>query len=212
MDENLKQFSLKNLSLAAKALKANGFETEVFEDSKAAANNILENVGSDKTLGFGGSMTVDALNLREILSAAGNKIIKPEPGISKDEKIKIWLKAQNADFYFASPQAITSKGEMIFIDANGNRGAAVIYGPKKIILIAGYNKLVKNLDDGLWRARNISAIKNNIRLKKDNPCVKTGKCQDCSSASRICNVTTILSKKPWTSDYKVILVNEELGY
>ena len=120
-----------NLLLATKALNANGFETEVFENSLEAAQNILKEIGTGKTLGFGGSMSVDALNLRETLSAAGNKIIKPEPGINKDEKIKIWLKAQNADFYFASPQAITSKGEMIFIDANGNRGAAVIYGPKK---------------------------------------------------------------------------------
>ena len=157
-------------------------------------------------------MSVDALDLREKLSAAGNETIKPTPGITKDEKIKIWLKAQNADFYFASPQAITSKGEMIFLDANGNRGAAVIYGPKKIILIVGYNKLVKTLDDGLWRAKNIAAIKNNIRLKKDNPCVKAGSCQDCSNESRICNVTTILSKKPWMSEYKVILIDEELGY
>ncbi|MCK5357034.1 MAG: lactate utilization protein [Elusimicrobiales bacterium] len=202
----------ENLLLTAKALNENGFETEVFENSKTAAENIIKNVGSKKTLGFGGSMSVDALNLKEKLSAAGNEIIKPGPGISKDEKIKLWLKAQNADFYFASPQAITSKGEMIFLDANGNRGAAVIYGPKKIILIAGYNKLVETLDDGLWRARNIAAIKNNIRLKKDNPCVPAGKCQDCSSENRICNVTTILSKKPWMSNYKVVLVNEELGY
>jgi LUD domain len=202
----------ENLLIAAKTLKSNGFETEVFENSQSATESIIQSVGSGKTLSFGGSMSVDALNLREKLSTAGNETIKPAPGITKDEKIKIWLKAQNADFYFASPQAITSKGEMIFLDANGNRGAAVIYGPKKIILIAGYNKLVKTLDDGLWRAKNIAAIKNNIRLKKDNPCVKAGQCQDCSSASRICNVTTILSKKPWMSNYKVFLINEELGY
>ena len=212
MDKRLKQFNSKNLLLAASALNKNGFKTKVFENSLTAARHIIKNVGSGKTLGFGGSMTVEALNLKEKLRAAGNEIIKPKPGISRDEKIKIWLKAQNADFYFASPQAITSKGEMIFIDANGNRGAAIIYGPKNIILMAGYNKLVKTLDDGLWRARNIAAIKNNIRLKKDNPCVKTGYCQDCSNESRICNVTTILSKKPWLTDYKVILVNEELGY
>ncbi len=212
MDKNLKLFKMQKLSNIAKALNKNGFETEVFEDCSLAASHIIKIVGSGKTLGFGGSMSVKAMNLEEKLKQSGNTAIKPEPGISKDEKIKIWLKAQNSDFYFASPQAITQKGEMIFIDANGNRGAAVIYGPKKIILLAGYNKLVKSLDEGLWRGRNISAIANNIRLKRNPPCVKTGQCEDCSGPERICNVTTILSKKPWQTDYKVILVNEELGY
>ena len=212
MDENLKSFKLQKLSNIAKALNKNGFETEVFENCSLAMEHIIGVVGSGKTLGFGGSMSVKALNLEEELKQSGNTVIKPGTGIGKDEKIKIWLKAQNSDFYFASPQAITQKGEMIFIDANGNRGAAVIYGPKKVILIAGYNKIAKDLDEGLWRGRNISAIANNIRLNRNPPCVKTGKCEDCLSPERICNVTTILSKKPWLTDYKVILVNEELGY
>ena len=132
--------------------------------------------------------------------------------MSEDERMRTWLKAQAADFYLASPQAITAKGEMLFLDGNGNRAAAVIYGPGRVVLIAGTNKIVGTMDEGLWRMRNVAAIANNIRLKKNNPCVKTGKCEDCASQARICNVLTTLYKKPRVTNYTVILINEELGY
>jgi hypothetical protein len=101
---------------------------------------------------------------------------------------------------------------MILVDGNGNRAAAVTHGPGLVILLAGRNKLVRDTDEGLWRMRNIAALANNIRLKKDNPCVKAGRCVDCSSPERICNVVTMLWKKPRGTEYSVVLVNAELGY
>ena len=211
-DENKRTLKLKLLENTAGALKKNGFEAKVFTDSPSAAGHILSLVGSGKTVGMGGSMTVEALGLHQALQKAGNVIITHKPDMSPRERMQTWLKAQAADFYMASPQAITAKGELLFIDGNGNRTAAVTYGPGKVILIAGVNKLVRNSDEGLWRMRNVAAIANNMRLKKNNPCVKTGKCEDCASPERICNVINILLKKPRCTDYEVVLINEELGY
>jgi len=211
-DENLRSFKLNLLKNAAKALKRNGFETEVFEDTQAAAKYILKLIGSGKKVGMGGSMTVQGMGLPETLKNAGNEIITHTPGMSDAVRIKTWLAAQTADFYLASPQAVTAKGEMLFIDGSGNRAAAVIYGPGMVVLIAGVNKMTATSNDGFWRMRNVAAIANNIRLKRNNPCVKTGKCEDCASVERVCNVVTLLWKKPRLTDYRVILINEDLGY
>ncbi len=211
-DNNVKNFYSKQLSVVAEKLKNNRFETIVFEDIESAKEYIVSLVGSGKTIGIGGSQTVRSLNILEKLQQQNNKIITHTHDMSKEQRIQTWLSAQQADFYFASPQAITLKGELVFIDAYGNRGAAVIFGPKKIVLIAGYNKIVKDLDTAFWRIRNVAAVTNNIRLGRANPCVVSGKCEDCNSKTRICNVVTILYKKPDYSDYIVVLINEELGY
>ncbi len=212
IDENKRAFQLKSLENAAEALKKNGFGANVFNDSEAAAAYVLKLVGAGKKVGLGGSMTVQGLGLPEELAKSGNEVITHKPEMSPPERRQTWLKAQSADFYLASPQAITAKGQMIFIDGLGNRASSVVFGPGKVVLIAGVNKLVKDLDEGMWRMRNVAAIANNIRLKKNNPCVKTGKCEDCSSPERICNAVTMLWKKPRPTEYEVVLINEELGY
>lgn len=212
IDENKKKFNLKRLEKLSEKLKKNGFETFVFEDSKSAVNHVLSVVGKSKKIGHGGCQTIKEIGLVEKLKDMGNEIITHAPGMDRQTRIETWIKAQIADFYFASPQAITMNGELIFIDGHGNRVAAVIYGPKKVLLIAGNNKIVKDLQEGFWRMRNVAAIANNIRLGKKNPCVISGKCEDCDSETRICNVASILYKKPTSTDYQIILINEELGY
>ncbi len=212
MDPNLKAARMRRLELSAAALRKNGFDTEVFAGAAAAAKAVLALIGKNKKIGLGGSMTTAELRLPEALKKAGNRIITHKPEMSDAERVKTWLAAQAADFYIASPQAVTAKGEMIFVDGLGNRTASVLYGPGKVILLAGVNKLVGDTDEGLWRMRNIAAIANNIRLGKDNPCVKTGKCEDCAGPARICNAVLMLWKKPRLTNYKVILINEPLGY
>jgi len=211
-DDNLRAAGRKALESAALALKKNNFSCSVLEDRAQAEQYLVNLVGRGASVGLGGSVTIETLGLRAGLEDAGNTIITHTPSMDRETKIKTWLQAQSADFYFASPQAVTMKGELILLDGNGNRAAACIYGPKKVILAAGINKLVKDLEQGMWRMKNISAIANNIRLKRDNPCVKTGRCQDCASPERICNVLTVLQKKPALTDIEVVLVNEELGY
>lgn len=212
MEKHRKTLNLKFLQNAAAALRKNNFAAEVYDDGPAAAAALLELAGRGKKIGLGGSMTMAALGLPEALKAAGNEIITHKAGMSPEEKRAVWLAALASDIYLASPQAVTLDGKLIFIDGNGNRGAAVIYGPRKTVLIAGVNKLAKDQEEGLWRSRNVAAIANNIRLEKDNPCVAAGRCVDCASKTRICNAVTLLWKKPAVSDILVLLVNEDLGY
>ena len=212
MDENMKMACRKTLENAALALKKNNFACSVFEDSAQAADYIVKMVGRGARVGLGGSVSIKTMGLAEKFKAAGNTIITHTPGMDGETRIKTWLAAQAADFYFASPQAVTMNGELVMLDMYGNRVAACIYGPKKVVLVAGSNKLVSDLQQGLWRMKNVSAIANNIRLRRNNPCVKTGRCEDCSSPERICNVLTVFCKKPAMTDIEVVLVNEELGY
>jgi len=211
-DENKKKLNLIILENTKKALEKNGFKTEIFENKQEATEYILQLIGKEKNVGMGGSVTANQLELPEKLKENKNIIIKHQPQMNLEERRKIWLNALSSDFYIASPQAITMDGKLIFIDGTGNRCAAITWGPKYIILPAGINKIVKNEQEGFWRMRNISAIANNFRLNKNNPCMKTGKCEDCSSPDRICNIVTLLWKKPKVTDYSIILINEELGY
>lgn len=212
MEDNIKALGLKSLQNAAAALRRNGFAAEVFPDGAAAAAALLAMAGAGKKVGIGGSMTVAALGLPEKLAAAGNEVITHRPGMQPEERRRVWLAALASDIYLASPQAVTADGKLVLVDGNGNRCAAVTWGPRRIVLLAGVNKLARDQQEGLWRARNIAAIANNLRLGKENPCVKTGRCEDCASPARICNVVTLLWKKPPVSDIAVLLINEELGY
>lgn len=212
MDEHKNALNLKTLDNAAAALRRNGFGAAVYPSGAAAAAAVLELATGGKRVGLGGSMTVAALSLPGLLAAAGAAVVTHKPGMTPDERRAVWLAAQASDLYLASPQAVTLDGKLVFVDANGNRGAAVIYGPRKIVLLAGVNKIVRDQEQGLWRARNTAAIANNLRLKKDNPCVRTGRCEDCASPQRVCNAVTLLWKRPWQSDIQVLLINEELGY
>jgi hypothetical protein len=212
MDEHRKNLGLKLLQNAAEAMRRNGFAVSVFPDGAAAARAALELAGKGKKVGLGGCMTVTGLGLDRALAEAGNEVITHGPGMTPEERRAVWLAALSSDVYFASPQAVTADGKLIFVDGNGNRCAALTWGPRRLVLIAGVNKLVPDQESGLWRSRNVAAVANNLRLSKQNPCVRTGKCEDCASPQRICNVVTMLWKKPAIADITVLLANEDLGY
>lgn len=212
-DENVVGFNKKLLEKIQQKLIKNGFaKTYIFDTSSDLKQYLVNLIGSNKKVGIGGSQTVRSIGIIEQLKTAGNEIITHSSDMDTETRLKVWLEAQRADFYLASPQAITFNGELIFLDAYGNRVSSCIYGPKKVILIAGYNKIVKDIDAGIWRSRNIAAIINNIRLNRKNPCVTTSTCEDCNSTTRICNVLVILYKKPTYTEYEILLVNEILGY
>lgn len=111
-----------------------------------------------------------------------------------------------------STNAIIADGRLVNTDGTGNRVAAMIFGPKKVIVIAGTNKIVENLEEAEARIRMTAAPLNNKRLNRSNPCVTTGHCMDCQGPTRLCNVTTVLYKRPPVPDIHVLVVGEELGY
>ncbi|MFH2071168.1 MAG: lactate utilization protein [Elusimicrobiota bacterium] len=212
MDENTLKYYEVLLQKTADALKKNNFEDVSIVDSKEQAKEkILKLIPANSKVGAGGSMTVRSLGVMDELKKKCN-IVQHSVGMPLEERKKIWHEATGADFYLASPQAITTDGHLFFIDKYGNRLSAIIFGPTRVVLVAGYNKVVRDLDEALWRIKNVAAVKNAIRLNVKTPCVTAGKCMDCNVPERICNVVTYLLKRPAATDYTVILIKEEAGY
>ena len=170
------------------------------EEAVALATSMLP---TQATVGFGGSMTLTESGM---MAALQNKT-----DITLYDR-SIYHQCLNADYYFMSSNAITSDGQLVNIDGNGNRVAALIYGPKEVIVMAGMNKVVKTVDDALDRVHNTATPANCIRLSKKTPCALTGTCADCLSPECICNQVVITRRSGIPGRIKVILIGEELGY
>jgi L-lactate utilization protein LutB len=192
------------------SLEKNGMKATYFEDSDSAVNYLIKNIKGEATVGIGGSVTVKSLGIPEKLIDKGNKVyfhwLESTPE-GMDEARK---NAARADVYLSSTNALTEEGQLVNIDGAGNRVASMIFGPKKVYVICGVNKIVKNLDAALKRIKD-NAYKNARRLKLNTPCAVTEKCSDCRSPQRMCNITTIIDRKP-KDNFEVILIGQELGY
>ncbi|MBA7554213.1 hypothetical protein ES705_46825 [subsurface metagenome] len=214
MDQTIfKDIYFKRCQLALTALKANGFEVIYADNSKEALDKVMFLIPKEAKVGIGGSVTVRDIGLVEAIEKQGNTIFmdwgKP---IELKEKLKVRKESLTSDVYLTSSNAITLQGQLVNIDGTGNRVSAMVFGPKKVIIIAGANKLVDTLDEALARIRNIAGPLNGKRLNLNTPCALTGKCTDCNSPDRMCNITVILEKKPNLSDITIVLVGENLGY
>lgn len=194
-------------------LRKNRFVAEYYTTSQAAVEELLKTIPVEATVGIGGSWTLMQLKVAEELEARGNTVYcHHKQGLTPEEILDIRRKQLTCDVFLTSTNAITGDGRLVNTDATGNRVAAMIFGPKKVIVLAGINKIVGTVEEAEARIRKTAAPQNNIRLNRPNPCVKTGYCMDCQGPTRLCNVTTILHKKPPASDIHVWVIGEELGY
>jgi L-lactate utilization protein LutB len=188
-----------------------GYVVKTFENKELAVKYLEEEI-TCKTVGFGGSVTLTELNLFDALSK-NNQVIwhgKMPDGLSVME---VRTKAARADVYISSVNGISENGDIINIDYTGNRVAAISYGPKKVYLIIGNNKVAPTFELALYRARNIASPLNAKRLNRNTPCaIKGDKCYDCNSPDRICRNLSVLWQKPAGAEYEIILINEKLGY
>ncbi|MCX8084166.1 MAG: lactate utilization protein [Calditerrivibrio sp.] len=196
------------------ALLKNGFAASYYESSDTALHYIDSVIAGYETIGIGGSMTV--LRDLKILErdVCKNKVILNHnlPDISPEEKNDIRKRQQTCDLFITSSNAITEDGKLVNIDGVGNRVNAMLFGPKKALLIVGINKIVKCVDDGIKRIKRIASPMNAKRLGVNTPCAKLGYCVDCDSPQRICRVISIIEKKPIPSDIEVIIIGEHLGF
>jgi len=117
----------------------------------------------------------------------------------------------SCDVLVTGTNAVTRDGKLVNIDAVGNRVASMTFGPRRVFVIAGKNKIVKNVDEALYRIKNLIAPFHARTKEFATPCAQTGKCSDCNAARRICNITSILEKRPWRTDMTIVLVDEDLG-
>ena len=192
-------------------LENKGYIVSLFSN-KEEASKYLNTKIFNKTVGFGGSITLHEMNLYDTLSKH-NKIYwhdkKPE-GMSISETRAA---ASKSEVYISSVNAISMQGEIVNIDNTGNRVAAISYGPKNIYLIIGLNKITNDLESAIYRARNIASPLNAKRLNRNTPCaIKGDRCYNCDSDERICRNLSILLTKPTGAEYEIILIDEILGY
>lgn len=193
------------------ALKGKGYEVSYFETAKEAAEYLNEKV-DHKTVGFGDSVTLSSMALYESLSSH-NHVIDPKhcaPGTDFWSTAKLCL---TTDVFFTSVNALAQTGEMVNIDGTGNRVAGSLFGHDKVYFVVGTNKIVKTLDEAIWRARNIAAPMNAARHSFKTPCaVKQDHCYDCQSPDRICCGQMIYYQKMRFIEMEVVLIGEPLGY
>ncbi|MDR2588575.1 MAG: lactate utilization protein [Spirochaetales bacterium] len=195
------------------ALKKNHFDAVYFQGAREAAEFVMGFVKEGASVGFGGSMTITDMGMQEKVKAKGGVVLDHNaPGLSDEERAVIRRKQLLCDVFLTGTNAVTIDGCLLNVDGAGNRVAAMTFGPGKVIVVAGTNKIRKNLDEALERVRHYAAPLNNKRLAKTNPCTVTGTCMDCQADTRICNIYTTMKRKPSVTDMTVVLVGEALGY
>lgn len=192
------------------SLKNNGIGAKYFDTSSEAVDYLLHVIPDDASVGIGGSVTINSIGIVEKLKERGNRVLFHWLDKSPEEAQKTRRNALNTDIYMSSTNALTMDGKLVNTDGVGNRVAGMFFGPGKVYVVCGTNKIVENVDAGLERIKN-NAYRNAERLKLNTPCVKTHVCMDCNSPQRMCNVTVIINRKPGLSDLEVIIVNDELG-
>jgi hypothetical protein len=197
---------------AVAALAKNEMDARFFERSDEAVQAVLEIIPPDAAVGCGGSWTMRQIGLLDALRERGNQVYAHESDMSAEEAMRVRRQALKSPFYLTGSNAVTMRGELVNVDGIGNRVAGMSFGPSTVIVVAGYNKLVADLDSALERIREVAAPINAARYNLDTPCVEKGRCQDCSKPGRICRVTTIINKRPMVTDYKVFLIGESLGF
>ena len=187
----------------------NGYYAETKEDALKLA---LQLIPQGASVGWGGSMSTEAIGLNEAVRQGNYQVIDRDSATTPEERTALMKQCLTADVFRMGTNALTEDGQLENLDGKGNRVAALIYGPERVIVIAGMNKVVKTLDDAISRTRNIAAPINAQRFDGASPCRKTGLCGDCMSPSCICAQLVITRFSMDRNRIHVILVNEDLGY
>jgi hypothetical protein len=198
---------------ATEALKRSLFDARFVLKGEEALELIASLVKPGMKVGFGGSMTLRAIGAPEKAKQLGAEILDHNaPGLDPARKLEILRGQLTCDLFLSGANAVTLDGDIVNVDGNGNRVAALAFGPKKTVVVVGANKIVRDLDEALARLETTAAPMNNRRLDRPNPCAKTGTCEDCRGETRICRVYQILRRRPSLSDFTVIVVGEALGF
>jgi L-lactate utilization protein LutB len=203
----------KKCNKVVEGLAKRGFKAQYCVNGQEAATYILAQAKEAQNVGFGGSLSVADLDLTLVLAEQGKEIINHGfPNLTPEQKVVAMRRQLTCDLFLTGTNAVTLDGILVNIDGNGNRVGAMIFGPKKVIVVVGRNKIVEgSVEDALARIKEMASPPNAMRLSKQTPCATTGICSDCDSPQRICRITTILDRKPGLTDIHVLVVNEDMG-
>lgn len=212
MNEATQKYYEKRGALMVKNLRSRHFDAYYCANKEEALAKALELIPEGVSVGWGGAQSAEDIGLLEAVRKGPYQAIDRDTAKSPEERVKIMKQALLADVFIAGANALSLDGQMVSVDGNGNRVAAIVYGPDSVIIIAGMNKVVATLPDAITRARTIAAPMNKQRFNLDTPCEVTGACGDCKSESCICNQILITRNSKPAGRIKVILVGEELGF
>lgn len=224
MDKNLKKVMEKRISKVINNLEKNNMQAIYVESREAAAQKVSELLREGDTVGVGGSVTLDQCGILDILRSGKYRFLdRYEEGLTREEIEKVFVASFSADAYISSSNAVTENGELYNVDGNSNRVAAICYGPKSVIIIVGYNKIVRNLREAVEHVKLTAAPANCNRLSYETYCKEKGECMSmlsedsdmpsgCSSAARICCNYVVSAYQRKKNRIKVIIVGEQLGY
>ena len=194
------------------ALNARNMEAFYAESKEEALKKALEIIPEGSSISWGGSMSIEEIGLKQAICDGNYKELNRDAAKTPEEKRAIELATYDCDYFLTSANAVSEDGVLVNIDGNANRVSAIAYGPKHVLMIVGMNKIVRDVENAVSRARNEAAPINAQRFNLDTPCCKTGACFDCKTPSTICCQFLITRYSKHAGRIKVILVNDELGF
>lgn len=195
-----------------KGLEKRNMEGYYFATSKEAVEHIMSMIPDGSSVSWGGSMTLAETGMMEALQASSLNKIDRNNAASPEEKKALERQAFSADYFFMSTNAITTDGELVNVDGNGNRVAALVYGPDHVMILAGMNKVAADEEAAIQRVHTIAGPINTQRLNLNTPCSATGVCKNCLSADCVCAHTVITRYNRIKGRIKVFLIGETLGF
>jgi len=205
------------LDAVKQRLEGNKFDAYIADSAEKAKdialNTIIPPLGA-KSVSWGGSVSFVSTGLFHALKDNPDFEVMDtfDTSLPAEQKFELRRRSLMADLFITGTNAVTEDGQLVNLDMIGNRVAAIMWGPKNVLLIVGRNKICRTLDDAISRVKNYAAPVNCMKLNKKTPCAKTGVCHDCSSPDRICNYWTVTEKSFQQGRIKIILVNEDLGF
>ncbi len=216
MERNVPKYVQKRYDVlgprVAAAMQRRGMEARYCATAEEAAAEILRMIPAEHVVSWGSSETLKELGIQRRLYDRGQQVIDKDTAPTPEEKEIRTHKALLCDTFLMSSNGISADGQLVNIDGTGNRAAALIYGPKQVIVVAGMNKVAEVVEDAIRRARTIAAPINTHRVNAETPCRKIGTCADCISADCICAQIVITRFCHPTGRIKVVLVGETLGF
>ena len=198
--------------VVAENLKSRHFDAYYCSTREEAIAKVLELIPAEDVVSWGGTMTVDELGIKQLLAERGQKVLDRDTAKDMPERMAIMRAGLTCDTFLTGTNAITQDGELFNIDGNGNRVAAMCFGPKSVVVVAGMNKIAPTVADAHVRARHTAAPINACRFGGNTGCFVTGACENCCTPDTICCYTVETRISRPAGKIKVILVGEELGF
>lgn len=206
-------------------LKRNNMKPYFCNTKQEARELVLSLLKQGDTVTHGGSETLKQIGIIEDLKSGNyNYLDRSKPGLTREQIEEVYRKSYSADVYLTSSNAVTENGELYNVDGNSNRVSAILYGPKSVIAVCGYNKIVKDINEAVMRVKCVAAPKNTVRLNTGTYCSEKGRCvsvdkqtdslmcDGCHSEGRVCCNYVVSAQQRHKDRIKVIIVGEELGY